>query len=471
MRLIRKFNHDARGSVLMLTGLAILILFAVAGAGVDFGRQQLVRMKLQNASDAAAVAAASMPEGTTVEQRRQVALRYYNLNYPASYLGVARPSPNIQIGNQITVDASATLATNFIANVGVDQLASQGRTVVERTEARNSVYDVLLVMDNSNSMAWETTAPAFAETPSSDRQNARNLILQTCRDQFRADAEQNIFCGTSPTASPSPRMANWFPSPTAYINQDTCTQEWPDEMCRNSMEDGVNPYNPLACTSGTPSTINQNCYGYGYGLTGNSRLNALRSVALGFVDRIVTEGEPGSRIGLVAWSSDLIFNQPLTDNTATLRQQINRMSAIGATNPVAGMQQATSMASTFDPTHVKAVVFLTDGAPTLAGPRLNPNSPNDNHGCNGRNFCNPAISLTSPLCTQLKNSGVQVYTIGFLGFDTTGANRTNSVSFLRNCASVDADNNPRYYEAPTGEELDQAFTQILTSLGRIRIAQ
>lgn len=454
MRLIRKFNHDARGSVLMLTGLAILILFAVAGAGVDFGRQQLVRMKLQNASDAAAVAAASMPEGTTVEQRRQVALRYYNLNYPASYLGVARPSPNIQIGNQITVDASATLATNFIANVGVDQLASQGRTVVERTEARNSIYDVLLVMDNSNSMSWPTTAPAFAQTPAADRQNAMNLILPSCKADFGALSEVNCQYPYQPIMASGARRS------ASYGNTPNCVTNWPTDIC-NDIGEGMNP------PYGTASLLDD---GYGYGLTGDTRLNALRNVALGFVNRIIDEGEPGSRIGLNAWSSDLIFSQILTTDTVALRRGINRMAGIGSTNAVAGMQSALALSNDFDPSHVKAVVLISDGAPTLSGPRVN-NTRFDAAGCDGRSFCSAGVNNTLPICTQLKNNGVQVYTIGFLGAELTANERSQAQNFLRNCASVDADGNPRFYLAPSGVELDQAFTQILTSLGRIRIAQ
>lgn len=448
MRLIRKFNHDARGSVLMLTGLAILILFAVAGAGVDFGRQQLVRMKLQNASDAAAVAAASMPESTTVEQRRQVALRYYNLNFPSSYLGVARPSPLIEIGNQITVDASATLATNFIANVGVNQLESQGRTVVDRAEERNSVYDVLLVMDNSGSMADITTAPAFAELSHSEAQNARNLFVLKCRaqeaDKFAA------FCNVSNTQT----MADG--RRIAYGSPDLCRNNAPINFC-DSYVDGPNPSAVLS----------------GYGFTGNTRLNALRAVARNFIERIIDDGEPGSRIGIVNWNREILQTRPLTENANQLRQDITNMAAYEGTNPYLAMQEVVAQSRDFANNHIKAVVLLTDGKPTQVGPRSYSRYPyTDLAGCNGMDFCQPAVSQTTPICTQLKNSGVQVYTIGFFSTsDMSASDFSRSETFLRSCASVDADGNPRYYRAPTGAELDQAFTQILTSLGRIRISQ
>lgn len=456
MRSIRTLHHDTRGNVLMLTGLSILILFAVAGAGVDFGRQQLVRMKLQNASDAAAVAAASMPDSVSAEQRRAVALRYYNLNFPTTYLGVARPSPNIQIGDQIIVDASTSFDANFVSNVGVNRLESEGRTVVDRSAPQATIYDVLLVMDNSNSMAYNIAAPAYASTPSAERTNARNLINLTCRaDQINLSQR---LCPPYFLGMPAPLGGlNRF----SYLTPLLCRNGWPTNFC-DAMLNTENPLNG-------PGVLDD---GYGYSFTGNTRLNALRSVALGFVTRLIDEGEAGSRIGLVAWGSGLLFDQPLSSDATTIRRNINRMAAWGGTNPVAGMNQARTLANNFDPTHVKAVVLLSDGAPTQTGP-LNSNG-YDNTLCDGSAYCPAAVNQTLPICTQLKNSGVQVYTIGFLDPadpSLTASQRTAGRNFLRNCASVDAEGNPRFYDAPTGAELDAAFTQILTSLGRIRIAQ
>ena len=448
MRLLRHLLPDTRGNVLMLTGLAILFLFAAAGAGVDFGRQQLVRMKLQNASDAAAVAAASMPASTTTEQRRRVALRYFNLNYPSTYLGVARPAPNIQIGNTISVDASASFSTNFVSNVGLERMQSQGRTVVNRTEPQNSIYDVILVMDNSNSMAEITTAPNFTALDQAQTQSARNLFTLTCRSQMTPYF--NGVCGRAVFYSMADGTSRTYPTTSI------CRANAPTDFC-NTVGNGP--------TGGGR---------VGYGFTGNTRLNALRSVAHNFVTRIITEGDPGSRIGIVTWNSQVLQTRALTNNTNLLRTDINNMAAFEGTNPYLAMQSASTLGNNFAANHVKAVVLLTDGKPTQTGPRDYTRDGYDSDNCDGGNFCIPAVNRTNPICTQLKSNGVQVYTIGFFSStDTTMSNndRTRARSFLQGCASTDAEGRPRYYEAPTGSELDAAFTQILTSLGRIRITQ
>lgn len=138
------------GSVLILVGLGILVLVGLAGAGIDLGRQQIVSSKLQSACDAAAIAAGSAPAG----QEIQTAQRYFNLNFPDSYLGVARPTPTItQTANGTTVAASAPVPTLFIRLLGVTTTTAVGRTGTESGSTTNTQkFDVILVMDNSKSM-------------------------------------------------------------------------------------------------------------------------------------------------------------------------------------------------------------------------------------------------------------------------------------------------------------------------------
>lgn len=458
MRGLIAWKNDQRGNVLMLTGLAILILFAVAGAGVDFGRQQLVRMKLQNASDAAAIAAASLPESTSVEQRRAVALRYFNLNFPSTYLGIARPTPNIQIGDQIIVDAGTSFETNFISNVDVQRLEAQGRTVVDRTTQAASIYDVILVMDNSGSMSNVTTAPNFSFTPQANVTNSRNLKLPECVEEMRS-----YFSNACARGQYSHYMADLQTVRT--YSPLNCQFNAPTEYCN---------YVSNSASINKTNEPNRGLRVSGFGFLGNVRLNALRSVALNFITRIIDEGEPGSRVAIVPWAESVRFSQALTTNATSLRQAINQMGAWGGTNPRAGMAQANSYAASFNQRSIKAVVLMSDGKPTMNGP-IRSNGYDDS-GCDGQLYCSPAANATLPLCTQLKNKGVQVYTIGFLNpndseFQNEPGSYNRAVDFLRGCASVDGEGNPRFYTAQDGVELDQAFAQILTSLGRIRISQ
>lgn len=466
MRFLMSLKNDARGNVLMLTGLSILFLFAVGGAGVDFGRQQLVRMKLQNASDAAAVAAASLPDSTSDTQRRAVALRYYNLNFPSSYLGVARPTPNIQVAGQIIVDASAGFDANFVSNVGVPRLEAQGRTAVDRVATQASIYDVILVMDTSGSMSNLTTAPNFAPLGRNEIANARNLARLKCRDQVRD--RLSWFCEKRNGYLDKVQMGDG--STKSYSSSTICNANAPTDYCNLVSDDAMRKVGD--------GSFN------GFALTGNTRLNALRFIARDFVTRILDEGDPANRMGIVLWADKVVGQRELTNNKSLLNTEITNMAANNGTNPYLAIVQAVTLGRNFAANHIKAVVLLSDGKPTQRGDidytktQKTPQGEKyvDSSGCDGENFCAPAANQTLPLCTQLKNSGVQVYTVGFLNptdgeFVNEPGSYDRAVSFLRSCASVDGDGAPRYYTAQDGEQLNQAFDQILSSLGRIRISQ
>jgi Flp pilus assembly protein TadG len=149
---LRLFHRDTGGNVLILAGLGILFLVGIGGAGYDLGRQQLVRQKIQQATDAAALAAASMDFGTPDNVRQNTAQAFFSLNYPQNYLGVARPTPTASIaGETITVSAGTTVPTSFVGNFGVSTIAAAGRSRVQFKRLQ-TVIDVILVMDNSGSM-------------------------------------------------------------------------------------------------------------------------------------------------------------------------------------------------------------------------------------------------------------------------------------------------------------------------------
>lgn len=148
--LLQQFCRDTRGNVLMIAGLMFLIMVGVGGASIDLGRQQLVRIKLQQASDAAALAGALAPDGA---DRSAVARRYFDVNFPATYMGVARPRPVVAAGTQVTVSATANVPTYFVQHLGIAGLQSRGNSQVDVQEStRSQSYDLILVMDNSGSM-------------------------------------------------------------------------------------------------------------------------------------------------------------------------------------------------------------------------------------------------------------------------------------------------------------------------------
>ncbi|MEJ0009187.1 MAG: VWA domain-containing protein [Alphaproteobacteria bacterium] len=155
--------HRAReqGNALLTTALAIVLLVAVGGAAIDLGRQQLLHSRLQQSSDAAALAGALAPTGSTPSD---TANRYFALNYAIndsqSYMG-STTTPTISTDNGVKVSANGAVHNQFISTLGTTSSQAAGATTVSTTSGNTAQkYDVIVIMDNSMSMnSNDVTAP------------------------------------------------------------------------------------------------------------------------------------------------------------------------------------------------------------------------------------------------------------------------------------------------------------------------
>lgn len=165
------------GGVLIMVGLSVFLLFALGGSAIDLGAQQLVRNRLQQATDASALAAASLKEGTSDEVRRNTALRYFKLNYPETFLGTERPEPDIQVSaGSVTVSTpNIPVNTRFInLSSNAQSVAGAKTTVSTLSSATDNKYDIILVMDNSGSMSEKDGGN---RTRMEALQNAANILV------------------------------------------------------------------------------------------------------------------------------------------------------------------------------------------------------------------------------------------------------------------------------------------------------
>ena len=146
---VRAFGRSKSGNVAMLFGLAAIPLMVGVGAAVDYGRALLVRERMGNAADAAALAVGSW-QGQTKAQLQVKARQYFDANFPPEILG-APASLNLNFsGNDVVVDVSGTVPTTMLrlANFqSIDVHASSTVTIGMGT------LEVALALDNSGSMA------------------------------------------------------------------------------------------------------------------------------------------------------------------------------------------------------------------------------------------------------------------------------------------------------------------------------
>jgi Flp pilus assembly protein TadG len=179
-RLARALGRDRRGSVYAFVGIAIVPMMACLGISIDAGRGYLVRARLSQALDAAALAGGRVFSSAT----RDADIRmYFAANFPATqYQATLTPNPAPSISadtaaGTLTLTATAQIPTTFMRVVGFNTLTVQSAATVTR---QDRAMELALVMDNTYSMS----------------QNSKMSSMQTA-----ATTLLDILFGTSDTAN------------------------------------------------------------------------------------------------------------------------------------------------------------------------------------------------------------------------------------------------------------------------------
>jgi Flp pilus assembly protein TadG len=422
---LKRFVADRSGNILIMTGIGFLFLVAIGGAGYDLGRQQLVQQRIQQASDAAAVAAAGMEYGATTAQRTLMAQNIYNLNFPDQYLGVARADvvPTIVVDNaSVRVSANTTVATSFVRNfnngAGPATLAADG---VSRTQIKVPPLpiDLILVMDVSGSMDLPSAGPwldpvidpitGLAVCATEERNYYLSFFTPDCAVSFA------IYGYASPAACVAGRVGFF---------------------------DGIDHFNTV-CRARFASAA------------GAKRINAMRAAAVSAVSQLLNPNLQGNRVALITWDTTLHLVKNFSNNFASVKSDLLAMLAIGATDSTVGLAQAKIFMASLNPTAIPVVILLTDGAN---------NSPTSN----------PA---SVAICDQLKATPkTLVFTIAFGSDAVTGFSAPIISQFLSDCATgpngAGQPNKDRFYfPAANGAALNAAFTSILDTVRKVRILQ
>jgi len=157
----RRMADDARGNVAMLFGLSLPVLILMTVGGVDIHRASTVRVNLQDALDAAALAAARSPYTANADIRRVglASLRanlkaYPNITLREGDTSFVLTSDDVVVANS-KVDVKTLVANIFLPPYGKfmdDYLPVGAHSEVDRS-SRN--IEVSLVLDITGSMAGQ----------------------------------------------------------------------------------------------------------------------------------------------------------------------------------------------------------------------------------------------------------------------------------------------------------------------------
>jgi Mg-chelatase subunit ChlD len=146
---IRGLIHNQSGSVMPLVASGIIALVGAVGLSTDSARGYMVKARLSQALDAAALAGARTMFSPTRDDDIRM---YFKANFPDSFLGATITGPTIQISENneiLTLQATATIGTTFMRVLGQESLRVSASTEVTRL---TQLLDVVIAIDMSGSM-------------------------------------------------------------------------------------------------------------------------------------------------------------------------------------------------------------------------------------------------------------------------------------------------------------------------------
>ncbi len=471
----RLFLHSQRGSAMPIVALGLFALMGATGVAIDMSRVQIVQSRMQNALDAAGLAA-----GATIStvDAQDVTEQYFYANFPANYLGTTITSLTVTPNNdnsKLDLAAAGTVNMSFMKLFGIYNVSVSATSEITRAAKG---MELVLVIDNTGSMldsagggvskidAAKTASVTLLNTLYGANNTIENLWVGL------VPFSQAVNIGTDKTAWVNAGTHNW--GPTSWFGcveaRGATGRDVTDDP--PSVELFNKYYHPCHTSTnawyGTDSDEN-NC-NTGWSLDYNTPLNTHNR------------------------GPNLYCPQPMTAMIAekdTMITAINNMQAVGGTEVPIGLAWAWRMLSpqwrdlwggqmdTNDlpldyntPLMNKVVVLMTDGDNTVyhnvysaygypnTGGQLGASPlPCSSSNCSvGQTRLN---QRTTALCNSMKANGILIYTVA-LG---TAVNAT-SQAMLLGCASK-----PEYYFlSPTTASLQVAFKQIGDSLANLRIS-
>jgi Flp pilus assembly protein TadG len=446
VRELRCLKNDERGAILIYFTLALFPLLIVGGAAMDLGHIFLVKQKLTNAADSAALTIGRR-SNLTSDQATALLESFIRAQYTGNLKSVAVSDTGTQVNVTITVTVPMTfmqvLNTQSVdITVGAAAVRPQGK------------LEIALVLDQTGSMAgakinnlklaakdlidavvWDNqTADYYSKVaivPYAAGVNVGGSIANTVRGP--------ISLGCLLLGCDRFQFLNIFGGSRTYnistcVSERTGAQAFTDAAPSPIALVGPNyppPAEPCPSNSITPLTND-------------------KTVLKSQIDLLQAAGSTAGHIG-VAWGWYL-----LSPNWGYLWPSASQPA------PYSDLDVLDAMGR---PLLRKIIILMTDGdfnTPYCQGVISHDStsgSASDHIWCNAPN--GSSFNQAQSLCTNAKSAGVIVYTIGF-GLPT---GPSSARTLLTNCATDDS----HAFLASTGDELRQAFREIATRIANLRL--
>jgi len=524
MSIGERLRRDEHGAVLPLFTVAMISMLLVTAVGIDYGRALVVKQKLLNATDAAALAVGADPT-LTQEQAETRAEAFIRAHYPDVDFGHLTGFNVVMDASQVDVTASAQIPTTFLHVANIDTIDVAVHSEVQRLQRD---LEVVMVLDNTGSMGC----------------TGRNCVSKLDNLKVAANKLVTILFGADETSEHVKIGLVPF-SGAVNIGADKIGSGWLDEVGLSPLQtEDINlPDNvtlldlfdqiqnvgwggcvrarltatgeDLDLTDAEPSSgaslwvpyfaPDEPGNGDGPGGSGSSYYNDYIDDGTGGSNE-ARQAFAGKYNGVSVSSRRLDdglgpnFNcvpqpiQPLTNVKTTITTAIQGMIARGSTVIPSGLGWGWRVLSPTAPFTegvpyseqrvAKALILLTDGRNQVEGNIGHNNSFYSAYGyaaeghlgnTNGSETREVLDGKTTALCNAIKanmddiigDQDIYIYTLTFQVDDA--ATRT----LMQNCATPpdECPGDQCYFDSPTASDLEDAFESIALGLNKLRVAK
>ncbi len=441
-----RFFRNTSGNVAPVFGLMAIPLLAITGAAVDFGKAISVQTEMQNVIDAAAVSSAMEYASTGDVAAAETRLRKYisaeienhglELNAPPTD-GTQAPTPpsgnklTLQtagistVSNSVTPVLQANINTSILKLVGIPSIPLE---VTSTAQLSGKKLELSLMLDVTGSMNDKVGGVKKIDS----MKEAANDLLDIFRVNMAAGASRIALAPFSESVNVGD-YAEAFRGSTPNGTSQTPGRKKFKFRDRNNNWKTWNITNCVSERTGSQAYTDA----------------PPTQAYLGRVYRSSTSCVPSQEI------------VPLSTNETMLRNVVNGLGTGGGTAGHLGTSMAWYMVSDkWAPVWpeaskpeapdtdklIKATILMTDGDYNTEHCKgVNDSTIN----CNAEN--GSSKNQAAALCTQMKNSGVVVYSVGF-GISQGSSQET----LLKNCAT----DNTKYFFPYNGQQLRAAFSEI-----------
>jgi Flp pilus assembly protein TadG len=457
MNSIRRLASDLHGNVAVIFALALVPTLLAVGAAVDYARAMSAQTALQNAADAAVLAAGASDKITDAEITALVNQFLAGNNYDVRLKAVDAVTVTTTATGGIKVHVAGDVGTTFMALAGFTTLDISANSGVIRG-AGAAPLELALVLDTTKSM--EGTKIDDLKTAA---KNLANTVLSSSTDAKVGVVPFSYYVNVGIANRNQP----WMNTPADYTVPGGTYVEYPDKTgCTvtygTCYSDGV----PYSCSTGETCTswgdpVTKQWGDYTYKFWGCVGMRPAPDTDV--LDNALSDRYPGLL--------DTSCANELTDLTASKADITTAIDALGpwgetfipngliwgwnlldSAEPFTNSKTAAEITAKGGK---KALVLMTDGANTLSIT----GTAGFVGGCPSGD-CSATDTLTSQVCENIKASGIIVYTVLF---DVSDA---KIEKMLQDCASDPANS----YVAADGTALIASFNKIGKSLTSLRLS-